>query len=126
LVAPSHGPAPALAALHFKRAVALGQPDTLLQSSSQSSYLHKSATNLNARRQGRLNHSSSSSSINGVNESPEESGALERARLQHMSKLKQNLVAAQAASARLQNMKKSLSKMPIENAAALVNPPYAQ
>jgi hypothetical protein len=87
--------------------------------------LHKSATNLNARRQGRLNHSSSSS-INGVNESPEESGALERARLQHMSKLKQNLVAAQAASARLQNMKKSLSKMPIENAAALVNPPYAQ
>jgi len=125
LVAPSHGPAPALAALYFKRAVALGQPDTLLQSSSQSSYLHKSATNLNARRQGRLNHSSSSS-INGVNESPEESGALERARLQHMSKLKQNLVAAQAASARLQNMKKSLSKMPIENAAALVNPPYAQ
>ena len=125
MVAPSHGPAPALAALYFKRAVALGQPDTLLQSSSQSSYLHKSATNLNARRQGRLNHSSSSS-INGVNESPEESGALERARLQHMSKLKQNLVAAQAASARLQNMKKSLSKMPIENAAALVNPPYAQ
>ena len=124
MVAPSHGPAPALAALYFKRAVALGQPDTLLQSSSQSSYLHKSATNLNARRQGRLNHSSSS--INGVNESPEESGALERARLQHMSKLKQNLVAAQAASARLQNMKKSLSKMPIENAAALVNPPYAQ